>query len=290
MTPRDFTITLLVPLLWGINIISLRIGATEFPPVLFTGMRFALLALIVVPFARLPRDKWLGTALVGIVLGIGHFGLLIYGISMTQASLAAILVQLGVPFSSLLAAFVFKDKLGWRRSLGMLVAFIGVGTLFWDPALLVNPFPAVIIIVAAFLWAIANMIIKRMGDVSGMALNGWMAAVASPALLILAFLTEPEAISSFTTATWQGWMSLAYTVLASSLVAYGVWYWALRKFDINQVVPLTLIAPVISVLLAYALLDEPLTLPRLGGGLLVILGVAVVVIRRPSYIQRSTES
>jgi O-acetylserine/cysteine efflux transporter len=290
MTPRDFAITLLVPLLWGINIISLRVGTMEFPPILYTGMRFALLAIIVVPFTRLPRDKWLGTALVGVILGIGHFGLLIYGISMTQASLAAILVQLGVPFSSLLAAFVFKDKLGWRRTLGMLVAFIGVGALFWDPALLVNPFPAIIIIVAAFLWAVANMIIKRMGDVSGMALNGWMALVASPGLLLLAFFTEPQALSSLTTATWAGWSSLAYTVLASSLVAYGIWYWALKKFDINQVVPLTLIAPVISVLLANSMLDEALTLPRVAGGLLVILGVAVVVIRRPSYAERSTES
>src|SRR3546814_9270170 len=48
---------------------------------------------------------------------------------------ASIAIQLQVPFASLLAAIFFKDKLGWRRGFGMLIAFFGVAVIAGEPRL-----------------------------------------------------------------------------------------------------------------------------------------------------------
>src|SRR3546814_3213789 len=58
-----------------------------------------------------------------------------HGLKTVDAGTASIAIQLQVPFASLLAAIVFKDKLGWRRALGMAIVFIGVAVIAGEPRL-----------------------------------------------------------------------------------------------------------------------------------------------------------
>jgi O-acetylserine/cysteine efflux transporter len=205
-----------------------------------------------------------------------------------DAAVGTVLVQLGVPFSSLLAALFLGDRLGWRRLLGMLVAFGGVLVLFWDPSAQMPPLSFALIVVSAFFWAVSNILIKRMGVVDVFSINGWMSLFAAPLLLALTLTFETDQLNALTHATWRGWSALAFTVCMSMFLAYGIWYWALRRFDVNQVVPTTLLAPVVGIFLAVLMLGEQLTTARVLGALLVISGVGVIVLRRPTYAAKTS--
>ena len=75
------------------------------------------------------------------------------------------------------------------------------------------------------------------------------------------------------------WISLSYTIIGASLIAYTLWYNLLRRHPISRVVPYTLLAPVVAFSAGAVYLNEPITLIKIIGGTLTILGVAIIEIR-----------
>lgn len=55
IAPRDLLLRLGITLIWGFNLVAGKVGVRELPPALFTALRFALLALLLVPFLRMRR-------------------------------------------------------------------------------------------------------------------------------------------------------------------------------------------------------------------------------------------
>ncbi len=288
MTLRYKLIILLVPLIWGANMIAMRITLTELPPLLATFLRFAIVASILVPLVKRPTGKMLQVLTLAFTLGLGHFGLMTVAMQTLDASVGTVLLQLGVPFSSLLAAIFLNDRLGWRRLAGMVGAFVGVLVLFWDPTALMPPIPFIIIVFSTLFWAIGNIQIKRIGEIDIFSMNGWMALFSTPILLILTLALEQGQIEALTNSTWRSWAGLGFTICLSMFFANALWYWALKRFDVNQVVPATMLAPVVGMALGMAMLGEPLTWARVIGAVLVLAGVGVIILRRPAYADRKS--
>lgn len=281
MKPLDVAATLFIMAIWGGNFVVAKVALTEFSPMFVMFLRFALVASAIVPFVRMPREKLWGIAVFSFLLGTLHFPLMFTGLQGLDAATTSIAAQLSVPFSSLIAAVVFKDRLGWRRALGMAVAFAGIGVIAGEPRVLSNIGHLLLVVGAAVSFAFANIHVKGMGEVDGFALTGWMALFAAPQLLVTSMLAEGNQWAQLTQASWVGWACVLYMAVMVSVVSYGLWYPLLRRYDVNQTMPLTLTVPVFGVAAGILFLDEPLTPALLGGGLLTLAGVAVVAIRRP---------
>ncbi len=274
-------LSLSVAIIWGINILTVKGAVSEIPPVMLTAIRFIAVAALLVPFTKVPRDKMPKLALLSFVFGTGHFGVLFCALSMLDAGPVAIIILLGVPFSSMLATYFFNDRLGWKRLLGMTLAFIGVTLMFWDPSMTDLKLPLLLVVLAALMWAIANVLIKKLGDINTFELNGWMGLMAAPQLLALSFILEPGAVNAVINASWVAWANLAFTVVMSSIVAYGSWYYLLKTYDVNQVVPWSLLSPVISVTGSILVFGETVSTFKIIGGLTVLAGVGVIMLRKP---------
>ncbi len=136
------------------------------------------------------------------VFGTDHFGVLFLAMSMLDAGPVEIIVLLGVPFSSMLATYFFNDRLGWKRLTGMTLAFVGVTTMFWDPTMTDVQLPLLLVVFAAFMWAVANVMIKKLGNIDTFQLNGWMALMAAPQMLLLSMVLEPAALDRVSDASW----------------------------------------------------------------------------------------
>jgi O-acetylserine/cysteine efflux transporter len=50
MAPLDIFCAVLVPFLWGIQYVVIKAGLAAFPPLFFVGLRFAVVAALLVPF------------------------------------------------------------------------------------------------------------------------------------------------------------------------------------------------------------------------------------------------
>jgi O-acetylserine/cysteine efflux transporter len=280
----DWAAALAVVLIWAFNFIVGKVGVMQLPPLLMMGLRFALVASLLVPFLRLPatRRRLVLIVSLSIVLGVLHFGLLFMGLRGVSAGPAAIAIQLTVPFSALLAAVFYRERLGLWQMGGMLIAFAGVYLLAGDPARQPSVVHVLMVVVAAFAWASANVLIKRLGPVNVFTLNAWLALLACPQLLLASLLLEDGQLAAIEAADWRAWGAIVYMAVAASITAYGLWYYLIAKHEMNKVVPLTLLSPVLAVGLAAPILGEPLTPHVLAGGAVTLAGVAMIQFLRPS--------
>lgn len=184
MSARDVAGLLLVALVWGVNFAVVKAGLAELPPVFFVSLRFATVALVLLPFVRLPRQKLGRLVLLSMTLGGLHFSLMFVGLRDLDVATAAIAIQLQVPFAAILAAVFLDDRLGWRRLAGMAIAFAGVALIAGEPRIGGNLMPLALVVSAALVWAVANIQIKALGDIDVFALSAWVAVLAAPQLFV----------------------------------------------------------------------------------------------------------
>jgi O-acetylserine/cysteine efflux transporter len=64
-------------------------------------------------------------------------------------------------------------------------------------------------------------------------------------------------------------------------MGYGVWYSLMAKHPVSQVVPYSLLIPVFGLTFTHLAFTEPLTMQFILGGLCTIIGVAIIILRRP---------
>lgn len=281
----DLALLIGVTALWGGNFAVVKLGLAELPPLTFVLARFALIALCLAPFLRWPHGKWPQLLALSVTLGILHFGIMFSAMQHIDAATAAIAVQLQVPFAALLAWVFFKDRFGWRRSLGTLVAFAGIVVIAGEPRFEGGMMPLLLVILAACIWSFTNIQVKWLGpELNVFQLTGWIAILSVPQLLALAWLVEGNPLPVFLAAGWIGWSAMIYQAIGVTVLGYGFWYGMMRRHAVNQVMPLTLLVPVFGVLSGVLFLGERLTVPTAIGGLATIVGVAIIVIRRPRLL------
>ncbi|HSH50063.1 MAG TPA: EamA family transporter [Halomonas sp.] len=279
MPLRDLALALAVVAIWALNIIVIKVGVSEIPPLMLITLRFALVAALLVPFYPVARHQLPFLLLLSVTFGTLHFALLFIGLEQAEAGTGAILVQMGTPFATLLAVIVLKEALGIRRLAGLLLSFAGVVVLAGGPSL-PAPLPTAILLIGALSWAISQLLIKRGPAIPPMALAGWVALFATPQVALGSWWLEQGQWQALTSASWLAWSTVFYTAVMSSIVAYGIWYGLLRRHPVSSVVPMMLLVPVLAVILGVLLMDDPLGPYKLIGGSLVVSGIGLIVIQR----------
>ncbi|MFC3286185.1 DMT family transporter [Litchfieldella rifensis] len=278
MPLRDLLLGLAVIVIWALNIIVIKIGVADMPPLLLMTLRFLLVAMLLVPFNPVYRHQLPFLLLLSVTFGTLHFALLFIGLGQAEAGTGALLVQMGTPFATILAVIFLKERLGPKRLVGLILSFAGVVVLAGGPTL-PSPLPLALLLLSALGWAVSQLLIKRGPNIAPLALAGWVALFAVPQVALGSLLFESDHLDALANAGWAGWGAVLYTAVMSSIVAYGLWYGLLRRHAVNRVVPLTLLVPVLAVLLGVLLLGDSLGLHKLAGGALVIVGIALIILR-----------
>ena len=276
MTLKDYAAAGAVIVLWALNFVIGKTGLGQFPPLFFVTMRLGFAALVLSPLLRHHHKPWGLIVGLSAVLGGAHFGLMFTGLSGIDAAVTAIAVQLGVPFSALLAALLERDRLNNRQVVGMLIAFGGVWILAGEPRTATSLPHLLMVVTAAFAWALGNVLIRHIGPIKPLLLNAWVSILAAPQLALLSLTLEAGQLDAAQAADWRGWGAVAYTALGASIGAYGLWYYLLGRHPMSRIVPLTLLAPVLGVCFSILILGEPLTLRLIAGGAVTIAGVALI--------------
>lgn len=284
MRPIDIAIAILVTFLFGMNFVVAKVALDQMPALVVMVLRFLLVAVLLMPFVRLPRGRMKAIWWFSVTLGVIHFSLMFIALKHTDAAVAAIVIQIQVPASALMAAVVFGDRLGWRRALGMVVAIGGVVVLAGEPRRESALWAIGLIVLAAIVWAVSNIQMKQLSDVKGTALNAWMAAFAVPQLVLLSLVLERGQLDALLSAGWGAYASIVYQAVIVVVLCYGLWYRLLARYPVNLVMPWTLLVPVFGVAAGVAFRGEPLTWGLVLGGAMTVLGVAVIVIRRPRAV------
>jgi O-acetylserine/cysteine efflux transporter len=269
-----------VPLLWGYQFVAIKVGVAEFPPLFFLALRFLAIALLLVPFVKTPARRQLGPiAAISLFLGGLNFGLFYVGLGLGSGSMSAVAYQLATPFTVLLAWPLLAERPSLTTSAGVVVAFAGVVVLAAQPGLSANALPLLLVVGAAFAFAVSNVLTKRYGPFDPLMLMGWSSLLTVPQVMLMSLLTEHGQLASLVTADQRGWLALAYTIFIGGIVGFGLWFWLIARCSMGRVAPYGLLLPVFALISSVLFLGDRMTPRLIVGGLLAISGVALTQAR-----------
>jgi O-acetylserine/cysteine efflux transporter len=297
MNARHFGLLFLVCLVWGLNFVVAKWslsgtpqivpGFDGAPPLFFAFMRFALLYAFLGPWL-LPFPKKMGPVIAAsLTMGAAQFAFLFLGLNYASPSAIAIVVQLAVPFTTILSILFLKERVRWIRGGGMALAFAGASLVVMKPAEFSFTAGLLFGVCAAFMAAAGSIFVKQV-DLKPIPLQAWMGLISAPPLLIASLLFEQDQLASTVSGGWVFIAALFFTVLLVNVFGHGTFYWLLRRYDASLIAPLTLMGPLIGVVSGVLLLGDPVTWQLVLGGSLAIAGVATVAARRAKTVQPET--
>ena len=286
MRPVDIGLVLLVVTIWGGNFIAMRIGALEIPPYFLLALRLTIAALALVWFVRSPRGMILPLLAISFTMCILHFGLALVGLKHVEAGTGSLAMQAAVPFAALLAWIFFGETFGWRRILGIALAFVGLAIISGVPQLGERGDMFFLMVISALCFSIATIQIRKLGNTNFMSINGWVCIFSAPMAILISAVFETGQWNALMTAKTPTILSIFYMGLIASVFGQGLWYRLLPRYQTNQVMPYPLLVPVLSVFFGILFLDEALSWELIVGGIITINGVAVIVLRSSSKVKQ----
>ena len=279
MRLQHLALAVLVCFAWGLNAVAAKVGVTYIPPIFFTALRYVVVFACLFPWLRPVPGKY--DVLIPAVFFMGglHFALIFAGVKYSDASTMAIVNQIYVPISVLLAMFWLNETVPLRRWLGIALAFSGV-VVFSLNANAASHLTGILLLVAdAVSMAIGTVLFRRLSGVPALVVQAWTAALAVPFLLLTSLLFESGQIESLSSAPWQAWFSLAYAVVAGTFIGHIGYYILLQNYEVSLVGATLLTGPAIGVLGGVLILGEPFTPLIVIGSAMTLFGVAIVLKR-----------
>lgn len=254
--------------LFGANNLLIKLGNEGLQPVFFAAMRSLLAGVALVVWMWWRRigfrfDLWRGGLLVGAAFG-AEFFLLFIALDNTTVVRASVMLYAMPLWLALAAHFLFPgERLTPLRITGFLIGFAAVvmviatqaangagggGSLPGDLAALV----------AGMFWAGIVLCVRltRLQEVAPETQLFWQLLVSAPLLLLLTPVYGGDWVREF-----DGFQALIFTAHALGVVAFGYvfWFWLLLRYPASSVASFSFLTPVLSALLGWAVLSEPVS-------------------------------
>ena len=281
MAPRDFALLMAMCLLWSVNNIVSKyvVSVLDVPPLFYAATRFAIVALCTLPFLLpAPRPLWRIVA-VALLMGGGSFALMFVGLQSATPSASAVVLQLGLPITTLFSVFLLGERIRWRRGLGIGLTFLGVMTVIWSPQGLTVSTGLLFVAASTVVGSLGAVLMKQMEGVPPFTYQAWVGMISFWPLAGLSLALEPQAAEKALRAGWPFVAAVAFSAFIVSLVAHTVYYQLMQRYEANLISALTLMTPLGTIALGVMLLNDPFG-PRLAiGSAIALTGVLIIALR-----------
>lgn len=281
-------VAVFVAVMFAANVVAMKVVVDASSPLLSVALRMAAVLLFCLPALRPVAGRNAMLALYGFLNGGLFLVLMNVALAMaTNVGPLAIAGQLGVPFSLLLGALIFRERLSVRRTMGVALAFAGVAALVFDPHI-ASEIPAVLVMaVAAMTWGGATLLQRRLSGISVMNIQAWNGLMGAAVLLPVALVRESGELGRLADIGWEpiGWF--AFSVIGSTVAGQGALAWLLQRHPISSVMPLLLASPVMATVFASLYFGTRITPVMIAGGLLALVGVAMIVLMKDKAVSSS---
>jgi drug/metabolite transporter (DMT)-like permease len=240
----------------------------------------ALILLIVLRLRahRLPRPSPRETVLV---IGLGLLGITLYnslfaaGLSLVEASRAALIVPSNPAFTALFAALFLKERLGKVRAAGVALCVLGA---LWvlsrgDPRLAANlelGLGEALLVLCIFMWSAYTLLGRvALSALPPLALTAYVMTAGSVALALPAWLEQ----DSLARVTSQGWAALGYLVVFGTVLPFLWFYEGVKALGAARAAQFINLVPPLAVAESVLILGEPMTPALYVGAGLVVAGL-----------------
>ena len=284
--------TVFVILCWAYSPIGIRIALQGYEPGQLALMRFLIASAFMAAVAAvmgisLPRLKDLPVLmLLGFFAVSLHHIALNFGQRNVSAGAASVLAQSTPLFSTLLAHFVFKDRVNTWQWLCLLCGLFGAAVVIsGDRGLGQLDAHGLLILLAALSWSLYFALQKHhCARYSGLTLVCY--TVWSGTVLLLVYL--PGLAAQVATAPAHVQLAVLALGVFPSALAYLAWAFVLAHVDLSRAaMSLYLVPPTAMVMASFALGERP-TLMIVVGAMVVLISVLALNLERKVLVIRSS--
>jgi len=264
----------------AISFASIFIKICDAPPLIIAAYRLGLATLallfITLPrtlpeFLEMGRQEILASLLAGIFLSF-HFAFWITSLKYTSVASSVILVTTNPIFVALISAFFLREKISLALLFSILLAVLGGVIIAWEDwgHGRGNFYGDLLALLGAMMATGYLLVGRRIRQKMGLSAYITLVYGVAAILLITFALISGESFFRYSPRTYLLFFLLAFI---PQLIGHTTLNWALKFFSATWVAVLILGEPVGATLLAYFLLEEPLTYRLFFGGTLVLLGI-----------------
>jgi len=268
-------------LIWAYSWVVMKQALDWAGPFDFAALRYLFGALVL--FAALLASRQslrppplLPTVLIGLCQTAAFQGLEQWALVDGGAGHVALLAY-SMPFWAVLLAWpLLGETPSARHWLGLALAALGLLCILEPWHGLGSPFGTALALAGGAAWAAGTVLSKRLfrrHGMSALALTSWQMLVGALALGAVAVLLPSRPIEW----NWAFVGALAYSAVLASSVAWGLWLVVLKRLPTTLASLSSLGVPVVSVLLAWLILDERPDAMEWLGIVLVLAGLMAVV-------------
>lgn len=285
MTAKHIALALFVCLIWGFNFTASKYAVGYFPTFFLLSVRLLLVSVILLPFIKKPQMPFIKLFSIATMLTVVHFGCMFAALENgLNSSVAAVVDQTRVPIAVLMGYLFLNESIDKKIILGIAIAIAGTLTIIGTPNIVHN-YPAFFMLLGSSLaWAFYNIQIKNLPEIDVLSFVGWASVIGAPQMMIVSYFYEGNNIGLLMSAPMMPLLSLLYIAIGASLLAHGSWYYLLKIYPVSQVVPYTLLIPFFAIIMGAVIMNEYIGWQVAVGGILTIVGVAVVVLKKPEPV------
>lgn len=285
MTLRDFALLVFVCLVWATNNIVSKIVVAHWgvPPLFYATVRFAVVALAVSPWLLpAPRPLW-RMVLVCLCMGAGNFALLFIGFKTASPSAASIIIQLGVPITTLLSMLMLGEQVRWRRGLGIALTLAGAVAVMWSPKGLSMSAGLWFVAAAALVGSLGAVMMKQMEGIKPLQFQAWVGFSSIWPLGLLSLVSEQGQLAQGLAAGWPFVAAVLFSALVVSVVGHTLYYDLIQRYEATLISPLTLMTPLATIGMGVVITHDHFDLRMAVGATLALLGVLIIALR-PNHV------
>ena len=278
----------LMVIVWGSAFTLVSIGVKYISPLWLVTYRLIIGAIIVIIYVKfkglnLPniRDKrWIWYFAMGLIGMVIPFFLLSTGQVIIDSGLTAIMVGTMPLMTVTLAHFFTNEKLSITKIIGFIFGFIGIVILFlpsdFSIEITENWFSQLIIIIAAFCYAVTTIIAKRAPDTPATIGACMMLICAATACLFVALLTGfPSSMPPLLGILTAFGLGVGSTAFASILLLY-----IIDQTGPSTVAKINYFVPLASVIFGVIILDEILSIRIFIAFVIILIGMFISQIKK----------
>jgi drug/metabolite transporter (DMT)-like permease len=276
---------ILTAIFWGGTFIAGRVVAKDVGPFSAAFFRFFIASIFLILFTykiegRLPslqKKQIIPVFLLGMT-GVFLYNVFFFkGLKIIHAGRPAVIIAGNPIFITLLSAYFFKEKLNLIKVIGIILSVTGAVIVitkgsFTEIATGAVGWGEIFILGCVFSWVAYSLIGKVVMDgLSPLAAVSYSSVIGAFFLFFPAFFEG--AMQNFRDYHLVDWVGMFYLGLFGTVIGF-VWYYE----GINKIGPMKArlfinFVPISAVVMAFLILDEPITLSLFIGTLLVCSGV-----------------
>jgi drug/metabolite transporter (DMT)-like permease len=285
--------------LWGTAMVVMKSLLPNTSPMFMAAVRLIPAGILLIAGAMyLGRQQpkgwqaWLWISLFALVDGTMFQGFLAQGLVRTNAGLGSLLIDSQPLAVAVMAAVLYKERVGIAGTLGLLIGVVGIGLIGLPAelmgALLVGDFATVLqagifttgewfMLGASLSMAVGTILIRPVVRYADPVMaTGWHMVIGGLPLLLIS--------NQFEQNQWQflglwGWVGMMYMAIMGSAIAYGLFFFFASSGSLTTLSALTFSTPVFALMFSSLFLGENLTLVQWVGVILTLSSIYLVSVR-----------